>query len=65
MSKKQIVALKRKQIEQNRELLNKKFKDKENRHAEMIKIEKTKCKLLKKLLNQANVKDISDDSDEY
>lgn len=62
--KKQMVSLKRKQLEQKKELLNKKFKEKENRHAEMMKIEETKCKLLKKLLFNANVKDIFDDSDE-
>lgn len=62
--KKQIVSLKRKQLEQKKELLNKKLKEKENRHAEMMKIEETKCKLLKKLLFNANVKDIFDDSDE-
>lgn len=61
--KKQIVTLKRKEIEQKRELSNKKLKEKENRHAEMMKIEKTKCKLLKKLLKEANVTNISD-SDE-
>lgn len=62
--KKQMVALKRKQIEQKKELSIKRLKDKENRHTEIIKIEKTKCKLLKKLLNQANINNISDDSDE-
>ncbi|XP_036145336.1 uncharacterized protein LOC118646467 isoform X1 [Monomorium pharaonis] len=61
--KKKLIALKRQEIEQKRELLNKKLKDKENRHAEIIQIEKTKCKLLKKLLYQTNLK-ISDDSDE-
>lgn len=57
--KKQMVSLKRKQIQQKRELSEKRLKDKENKHVEIIKIEKTKCKLLKKLLNEANIKKTS------
>lgn len=62
--KKQIISLKRKQLEQKKEIANKKLKDKENRHAEIMEIEKTKCNLLKKLLHQVNVKNNSDESDE-
>lgn len=38
--KKQIIALKKKTDRTKKELLNKKLKDKENRHAEIIRIEK-------------------------
>ncbi|KAL0100995.1 hypothetical protein PUN28_019416 [Cardiocondyla obscurior] len=43
-----------------KEIALKKLKDKENRHSEIMEIEKTKCNLLKKLLQQSNVKNNSE-----
>jgi len=48
--KKKHFALKEKEIEQRKDYFIVKLKEKENRHAQQIEIEKEKCKLLKKFL---------------
>jgi len=48
--KKKHFALKEKKIEQRKDYFIAKLKEKENRHAQQIEIEKEKCKLLKKFL---------------
>lgn len=48
--KRKHLILKEQEIEQRNEYLRQKSERKENRHAELIRIEKEKCKLLKQLL---------------
>lgn len=48
--KRKHIALKETEIEQRNEYFKAKLKEKENRYAQQLAIEKEKCKLLKKLL---------------